>query len=98
MLILKVNAWGWRSPLDFYDAVLTALEAPAWHGRNVNALIDSVIYGGVNGAEPPFRIEVIGLEGSAADVREELQVAFDALRSEGAKVTIGSREASLEMS
>lgn len=46
MRIIDLNAENWKSILDFYDALLPALGAPAWHGHSVNAIIDSMIWGG----------------------------------------------------
>ena len=46
MRIIELDAAGWRNVLDFYDALLKALGAPAEHGEGVNALVDSVVWGG----------------------------------------------------
>jgi RNAse (barnase) inhibitor barstar len=51
---LKVKYW--MKPIDFYNALFEALGAPAWHGRNFDALRDSIITGGINQIEPPYRI------------------------------------------
>jgi RNAse (barnase) inhibitor barstar len=95
--VIKVDASGWQNPVDFYDALLANLDAPDWHGRNLNALIDSVIVGGINGVEPPYRIEVSGLNLSASAARDELEAAFAALAREGARLFLCSGEASLEV-
>ena len=59
MKVVRLDASGWRSPEDFYSALLPQLGAPAWHGRNLDALADS-LYGGVNEVAPPFKVEVEG--------------------------------------
>jgi len=41
---------------DFYDGFLPQVEALDWHGRNLDALNDSLVTGSVNGLEPLFRI------------------------------------------
>ena len=41
---------------DFYDYFLPQVEAPSWHGRNLDALNDSLINGNINGIEPPYCI------------------------------------------
>ena len=38
---------------DFYNSILLQLDAPEWHGRNLDALSDSLVGGGINGIEPP---------------------------------------------
>lgn len=54
---------------DFYNSMLSQLEAPDWHGRNLDALADSLINGDINGIEPPFCI--INLNVSA--ISEQMQ-------------------------
>jgi RNAse (barnase) inhibitor barstar len=71
MKVISLHASGWRSPGDFYSALLPELGAPAWHGRNLNALQDS-LYGGINSVEPPLRVEVEGAESLPPDLRDFL--------------------------
>ena len=61
MKVIRLDASGWRSPADFYAALLPELAAPDWHGRNLDALYDS-FRGGINGVEPPF---TVGIDSSA---------------------------------
>lgn len=39
---------------DFFDSVLTQCGSPSWHGRNLNALADSWITGGIDQLGPPY--------------------------------------------
>ncbi|WP_366810733.1 barstar family protein [Sphingomonas sp.] len=55
---IAFDAAGWESEDDFYGAFLSALGAPDWHGRSVDALIDSIVFGGINAVEPPFALVV----------------------------------------
>jgi RNAse (barnase) inhibitor barstar len=90
MKVIRLDASGWRSPDDFYSALLPELGAPAWHGRNLNALDDS-LYGGVNKVEPPFKVEVEGAENLSSDMRQflsEVASVFDEVRNE-ARAEIG---------
>ena len=57
---IHIDASGWVSILDFYDSIISALQAPDWHGRNINALIDSMIGGEINGVDPPYVIVISG--------------------------------------
>ena len=66
---LVVDTSTWKEVADFYDGLLRALDAPEWHGRNLDALDDSIAYGGVNGVEPPYRLHFTG----SAVLRPELQ-------------------------
>lgn len=40
----------------FYEMFLPQVNAPEWHGRNLNALNDSLVTGDINGIEPPYCI------------------------------------------
>lgn len=65
-----VDASGWLSGDDFMDGLLTALRAPEWHGRNWNALRDSIIVGDINEVEPPYRLCLIGDSSPPAELRQ----------------------------
>lgn len=54
-----LDAGGWQTVADGWNALLAALEAPDWHGRNLDALADS-LSGGLNGVEAPFALCLIG--------------------------------------
>lgn len=49
-----------QSEAEFYERVLSQLNAPHWHGRNLDALSDSIGTGSINGVEPPYSISVFG--------------------------------------
>ena len=57
---------------NLYDRLLKALEAPGWHGHNIDALIDSMIYGGANGVEPPYLLRFTHLDEAPGEVRAEV--------------------------
>ena len=60
---------------DFYDALLGAIEAPKEHGRNLNALINSMIWGGINAVKPPYTIRISGAATLPKDVHYEVEMA-----------------------
>ena len=68
MRVLNLDAAEWREYADFVRALLAALEAPHWHGDNVNALIDSMVHGGINGVEPPYDVVISGFSLLAPDL------------------------------
>jgi len=70
--LVQIDASHWKNVLDFYDALLAALGAPHWHGRNINALIDSMVYGNINAIEAPYKIQVTGTAHIPAEVQQEL--------------------------
>ena len=73
MRVIRLDARQWTTVHDFYNAILGALEAPHWHGRNVNALHDSMGVGQINGVEPPYKIWIVGTVGLPAKVRQEIE-------------------------
>jgi hypothetical protein len=74
MLTINLDASGWKTVLDFYDAMLKALKSPKGHGRSVNALLDSMVWGGMNDVEPPYVVRISGLSGAPRDVVDEVNL------------------------
>ena len=62
MRLIELDARSWKNSDDFYDALLPEVGAPNWHGRNLNALEDSIFIGDINAIEPPFEILITGTE------------------------------------
>jgi RNAse (barnase) inhibitor barstar len=91
MKIIQLDASGWRSPMDFYSALLPELGAPSWHGDTLDALRDS-LSGDINQLEPPFAVEVEHSAVVSADMAEFLArvvAIFQDARSEfGVDVSI----------
>jgi len=48
----------WKCGDDVYDSFFKSVGAPPWHGRNFDALNDSIATGGINQIELPYRIVV----------------------------------------
>lgn len=76
-----LDAKGWKSTLDFYDALFVVIGAPKWHGCSPDALVDSMIWGGINDSEPPITILIERLSDAPKEVREHVQLVADDLRS-----------------
>jgi RNAse (barnase) inhibitor barstar len=53
---LILDASTWKTDDDVYDSFFKAVGAPAWHGRNFDALIDSIEKGKINSIEAPYRL------------------------------------------
>ena len=62
MRVIEIDCSDWRSVKDFLMALRAAISAPDWHGSNVNAFINSMIWGGINQIEPPYEIRISGTE------------------------------------
>jgi Barstar (barnase inhibitor) len=79
MRTIVLDASKWKSVPDFYGALLSAVGAPGWHGRNVNAVVDSMIWGGINTLEPPYTVKVVGTSALPIVVLEQVELARTAL-------------------
>ena len=86
---LRLNAASWRNADDVWENLLLALGAPGWHGRNLDALADSLRGGDLNAINPPLTVEVQGVAAASAEAKWELaRIAsvFREMASEGAVV------------
>src|SRR2546430_1205608 len=53
---LIMDGTNWKSHNDVYDAFFKVVGAPSWHGRNFDALNDSICAGQINEIEVPYRL------------------------------------------
>jgi RNAse (barnase) inhibitor barstar len=53
-LVLDLSAW--KTKADVYDSLSCRIGAPPCHGRNPDALSDSVLTGQINKIEVPYRL------------------------------------------
>jgi hypothetical protein len=83
MRTFTLDASEWRDPVDFYDSILPLLEAPHWHGVNMNALVDSMFYGGINGVDPPYKIWIKRAANLPENVKTEIGWLAEAARDHG---------------
>jgi RNAse (barnase) inhibitor barstar len=51
---LILDAKDWTTETSFYDGFFEAVGAPPWHGRNFDAVNDSVCHGRINQIETPY--------------------------------------------
>ena len=75
MKIIDLDAANWTTILDFYKALLPGLGAPDWHGRSIDALADSMIFGGINAVEPPYTVRIRNTRQLPKDVLNEIVLA-----------------------
>jgi RNAse (barnase) inhibitor barstar len=55
---LLLDGADWKSKDDVYSSFFRAVGAPDWHGRNFDALIDSIEKGDINQVEVPYRLVI----------------------------------------
>ncbi len=92
---LVLDASGWRSRDDLYEAFFAIVQAPAWHGRNLNAVRDSIDAGGINGVKVPYRLVVRNYRLVPESLRAEVEQFAETVRAlarEGVRVDIRLEE------
>jgi RNAse (barnase) inhibitor barstar len=77
---LYLDGRNWKSADDLYDAFFDAVHAPAWHGRNLNALRDSIAGGRINQIELPYVIHISGYATMKPEVRKTVDIFADLIR------------------
>jgi|HubBroStandDraft_1064217.scaffolds.fasta_scaffold133615_3 RNAse (barnase) inhibitor barstar len=74
---IRLDASKWQTRDDFYDALLPALGAPAWHGRNLDALTDSISSDEINEVRLPFRFLLVATDTAPLELRSYLKEFAD---------------------
>ena len=59
MKVLRLHPSDWLTEEDVFDALLTALQAPKWHAKDVDALWESITDNKTNGVRTPFRVVIV---------------------------------------
>jgi RNAse (barnase) inhibitor barstar len=59
---LMLDGRDWKTANDVYDAFFSAVGAPVWHGKNLDALNDSIATGSINAIEVPYRIVIANFD------------------------------------
>jgi len=88
---IVLDADGWQKFGDFYTAFFPAVGAPDWHGRDPNALNDSIEGCGINKIEVPYRIVIRNatkMGSAAAGEVNDFQVVIAHMRDVGCPVDL----------
>jgi RNAse (barnase) inhibitor barstar len=89
--LITLDAAGWTKPDDFYSALLPRLQAPNWHGHNLDALWDGMTSGDINGLNPPFAVRLFNTSEFSAEMvsyMERVVKVFEAAQDENVPVVI----------
>jgi RNAse (barnase) inhibitor barstar len=83
---IVLNVAGCASEAAFNNAVATVLEAPDWHGRNLDAWWDSIISDDINDVRAPYVLVIEGMDTLVPEIRQYVErfvALFDEARAEG---------------
>ena len=70
----------WNSMDSFYDAFSSVVVAPSWHGRNLDALNDSIANGQINEVEVPYRLVIVNFDLIGASAKKVASDFVDLIR------------------
>jgi len=86
--------WGKiQTPEDYFSQLLPQVKAPDWHGKNLNALADSLVTGSINSIEPPFcliNLNVGSLKSELHDFFSGVKEIYEEANSNGRKIRVFS--------
>jgi RNAse (barnase) inhibitor barstar len=77
---LVLDASTWNNADDVYDSFFRAVGAPAWHGRNLDALNDSIAGGDINKTEVPYRIVICNYDHIGVGAKQMAERFVDLIR------------------
>lgn len=69
---ITLDASTWRLREDFFDALLPAIGAPAWHGRNLDALAESFGEDDILAIRGPLQIKITNSRSAPSELRDYL--------------------------
>lgn len=72
MTTITLDAAGWQEFRDFYAAMLPALDAPDWHGPNLDAVYDALVAGHYR-YRPPLLVRIENVGAASAAVQAYLR-------------------------
>ena len=88
---IAIDGSKWKVGDDVYDDLLAALRSPDWHGRNLDALWDSISGDDLNGVKAPYRVVLSVSASWPADVRQlvsKIESIFKEASESGVEVGI----------
>ncbi len=86
---IVLDGRNWQTELDLIEGVIAGVDGPFWHGRNYNALYDSLVVGSINGIEPPYDFVIKPPTDATPDLAEALSCFLARIsewRAQGAQV------------
>lgn len=92
---LTLSAKKWRTPNNVYDDLFRVLGSPSWHGKNFDALRDSIVTGQINTVEVPYTLSIRKISSARPEARlfvEELIGLISRFEAEGCPISIHVEE------
>ena len=86
---ITVDVSACSSTQDFYALLLVGLGAPAWHGKNLDALWDTISSDDINDVRAPFTVRFINVQNAQSELKslvEKIGEIFVEARMDGVDV------------
>jgi hypothetical protein len=83
MRIIQLDARNWATAVDFHNALKAALGSCSGHGSSPDAWVDSMIHGGMNAAEAPYIVRIVGTASCDDSIRQEIALLADVIHEAG---------------
>lgn len=55
---IQIDLLELKDELGLINRILQDVGAPVWHGKNINALVDSLVYGNINRIDSDLRLVI----------------------------------------
>jgi len=85
MMELAMDGATWNSKDDVYGALFRVVGAPSGHGRNLDALNDSIANGQINEVEGPYRLVIVNFDLIGASAKKVASDFVDLIREIAAR-------------
>jgi RNAse (barnase) inhibitor barstar len=82
---LYLNGTDWQTRDDVYSAFFRAVGAPDWHGRNLDALNDSIAAGSIHRVEVPYRLVIKNYDKIGVGAKQMADKFIDLVREIAAR-------------
>jgi RNAse (barnase) inhibitor barstar len=88
---LELDASKWTNSDDIYESLFTVLGSPVWHGKNFDALNDSIVTSDINSVEVPYILSIRNVKAANSKVTRfvsDLTAFISEREAQGCSVSI----------
>ncbi len=80
MRVVQLDGKNWKTGRDVLEALFEGIEQGYPHGLSIDAFIDSMIWRGMGGIEPPYTVQIVNVSDAPNEVIDEVRVLTSAIR------------------
>ena len=79
MRVVTLDGRRWRTPVDFHQSLFAGIEQGQSHRLCIDTFVDSMVWRGMGGIEPPYKILVINISDAPQEVKDEVSLLASAI-------------------